>query len=276
VSKKHPINRLQKQLVNLISLEAAIEQKLEELVPAVSDNTEATTLLSGFLNLPRDQRKALETRLLALTDTGLGAEGPATIFIAGGLREVEEYPVSTALQLAHTMFNQAVIAYSMLLPLGTRFRDSPWLEDEGTSFHLANQHMENYTRAIQKTTHLLHDVLLSELDEEGYECQCGCPSCSAGVCLCSIAGRLYLSRAWEAGGSILEGGPIYVQLPKNGSAAAKAGLQKGDVILAGDNREIASIDNWFEVIDEVGPGEVVKLIVRRKSEETEETVNLHI
>lgn len=270
------LNRLHKQLVHLIALEAAIEQKLGELLSVVSDNPEAATLLRGFLCLPRDQRKALETRLLTLTETGLSTEDPAGIFAGGGLSEVEEYPVSTALQFAHTMFNQAVISYSILVPLGTRFRDSPWLADEGTSFHLANQHMKNYTRAIQKITHLLHDVLLSELNEEGYECQCGCPSCSAGVCLCSLAGRLYLSRAWDAAGPILENGPIYIQLPKQGSAAAKAGLHKGDLIVSGDSREIDSIDDWFEVIGEVGPGEAVKLNVRRNSEETVDLVNLHL
>jgi len=276
MGNERKLDRLQQQLVHLIALEAAIEQKLEELVSAVSENAEAITLLSGFLSLPRDQKKAIETRLLTLTETDPRTEDPATILVAGGLSEVEEYPVSTALQLAHTMFNQAVIGYSMLLPLGTRFRDSPWLEDEGTSFHLAKQHMENYTRAIQKITHLLYDVLLSELNEEGYECQCGCPSCSAGVCLCSIAGRLYLSLAWEAAGPILENGPIYVQLPRQGSAAANAGLQTGDLILSGDNREIDSIDDWFEIIDEVGPGEVVKLNIRRKSGEITDLVNLHL
>lgn len=110
--------------------------------------------------------------------------------------------------------------------MGTRFRDSHYLADEGTSFHLAKQHMENDTCAIREITHLLHDVLLSELNEEGYECQSGCSPCSTGVCLCSIAGRLFLSLAWEAAGPILAGGPIYVQLPKKESAAAKAGLKK--------------------------------------------------
>lgn len=276
MTNKHIPNRLQKQLVYLISLEAAIEQKLQELVPTVTDNAEATALFTDFLTLTGDQRKSLEKRLLTLTEIDPRTENSTTVFTAGGLSEVEDYPVSTALQLAHAMFNQAVIAYSMLLPLGTRFRDSPWLEDEGTSFHLAKQHMENYTRAIQRITYLLHDVLLSELNEEGYECQCGCSSCSAGVCLCSIAGRLYLSLAWEAAGPILENGPIYVQLPRQGSAAANAGLQTGDLILAGDNRAVDSIDDWFEVIDEKGPGDIVKLNVRRKSEGSEETVSLHL
>lgn len=53
-------------------------------------------------------------------------------------------------------------------------------------------------------------------------------------------------------------------------------IKKGDVILAGGNREIDSIDDWFDVIDEAGPGEVVKLNVRRELEETEEPVNLHL
>lgn len=201
--------------------------------------------------------------LLVLTETPPKTAGPATVIAAGGLSEAEEYPVSTALQLAHTIFNQAVIGYSMLVPLGTRFRDCHYLADEGTSFHSAKQYMENYTRAIQKITHLLHDVLLSELDEEGYEYQCGCPSCSAGICLCSKFGRRHLSLAWESAGPILEDGPIYVQLPKKESVTVNAGLQKGDVILTGDDREINSLDDWFEVIEKAKPGEIVKLNVLR-------------
>ncbi len=75
-------------------------------------------------------------------------------------------------------------------------------------------------------------LYLRELDDEGFECQCQCPSCGAGICLCSMAGRRYLSLAWEAAGPILKDGGIYVQLPKQNSAATKAGLQKGDGVVS--------------------------------------------
>ncbi|NCF64481.1 MAG: PDZ domain-containing protein [Chloroflexi bacterium] len=276
MSKKHPINRLQKQLVNLISLEAAIEQKLEELVPAVSDNAEVAALLSGFLSLPRDQRKALEARLSFLTDSPPEIEYPSAISFAGDVNEGKEYPVTGALQSAYTLFNQAVISYSVMHALATRFLDSPYAADEGTALHLARQHTHNYIQAIQQISRFLHDAVLWELDQEGLECECICPSCGVGICLCSMSGRAFLSKVWEEAGPILKDEGIYVQLPKRESPAAKAGLQKGDLILSGDDREIYTIEDMFEVINEAGPGGVVKMNVRRKSEETEETVNLHI
>ena len=271
MSTQNP-NRLEKQLVHLIALEAAIEQKLEVLIPEVSEHTGATALLTGFLALPGDQQQALETRLYTLSDTAPQMKVLATISVTGGLSEGEEYPVSTALQIVHTMFNQAVIGYSMLTPLGTRFLDSPYSADEGTSFHLAKQHMENYTQSIQQITRLLHDVLLWELDHEGFECQCQCPSCGAGACLCSMAGRLHLSRAWEGAGSFWEDGAIYVQLPKQGSAVAKAGLQKGDVIVAVANQEIESFGDLQSAIRNAEPGEEIQLSVRRSSNDLEEVV----
>jgi len=272
MSSAQNLNRLQKQIVHLIALEATIERKLEELIPLASEYDQATTLLSGFQSLPREQRQALEKRLDFLTEAAPQLRVPAMISVAGDFGEGEEYPVSKALQLAHTMFNQAVIGYSLLTPMGTRFLDSPYSADEGTSFHLAKQHMENYATAIQQITHLLHDVLLWELDSEGFECQCQCPSCGIGVCLCSIAGRLHLSLAWEAAGPILEGGAIYVQQPKQNSSAVRAGLQKGDVILAAGDEEIDSIGVLQSAIRDAEPGEDVHLTVRRRSNVVEEVV----
>jgi membrane-associated protease RseP (regulator of RpoE activity) len=272
---QHP-NRLQKQLARLIALEAAIEQQLKKLAPAAAEHAEATALLTGFQTLPEDHRQALETRLCVLTENAPPMEAPAAIYAVEGLSEGEAYPISTALQLAHTMFNQAVIGYSMLVSMGARFLDSPFSADEGTAFHLAKQHMGNYTQAIQQITHLLYDVLLAELDAEGFECQCQCPSCGAGVCLCSLAGRLHLSRAWEAAGPMLEDGAIYVQLPRQDSVAARAGLQKGDLVIAAGGYEIDSFGVIQGAIRDVGPGEDVQLTVQRKSEASEDVVYLHL
>ena len=61
-------NRLQTQLAHMIALEAAIEQRLEELIPEVSVHTGVTALLKGFQTLTRTQRQALETRLQTIAD----------------------------------------------------------------------------------------------------------------------------------------------------------------------------------------------------------------
>ncbi len=67
-SAKKP-DRLQTQLANIIALESTIEQTLLELIPEVSAHAETTALLSGFQDLARDQRQALETRLQSIADT---------------------------------------------------------------------------------------------------------------------------------------------------------------------------------------------------------------
>ena len=142
--KTHPKNRLHEQIGQMISLESAIEQKLGELIPEVSAHTAASALLTSFLSLPRDPRLALENRLHTLSEEAPQIISPGSVIVPGTMNEGENHPVSAALQLAHTIFNQAVIGYAVLVPLGTRFLDSSFIADQGTSFHLAKQHMQNY------------------------------------------------------------------------------------------------------------------------------------
>ncbi len=106
------------------------------------------------------------------------------------------------------------------------------IADEGTSYHLTRQHTQNYVQAIQQISRLLHDVVIWELDQEGLECQCICPSCGIGICLCAMAGRSFLSDTWVEAGPIADDEGVYVQLPKQNSAAAKAGLRRGNVIIS--------------------------------------------
>jgi membrane-associated protease RseP (regulator of RpoE activity) len=191
-------------------------------------------------------------------------------FAAKGLSEGENYPVSSALQIIYTLFNQAVISYSVLHPLSTRFLDSSWIADEGTSFHLTRQHTQNYFRAIHQISRLLHDVVLWELDREGSECRCICPSCGTGICLCALAGRSFLSDSWSETGSIANDEGIYVHPPKQNSAAAEAGLHAGDVILGAGTLEFESWEDMQGVIENAEPGEEIRLKVRRGLGKVEE------
>jgi hypothetical protein len=270
-------DRLQTQLAHMIALEAAIEQRLEALIPEVSDHAEATALLTGFQILSKEQRQALETRLHTITDNAPQVKDPPTGFAVNGLSEGGNYPVSTALQIIYTMFNQAVIGYSVLHPLSTRFMDSLLIADEGTSFHLTRKHTQNYIQAIQQISRLLHDVVLWELDRKGLECQCTCPSCGVGICLCAMAGRSFLSTAWVEAGPIvrMDDEGVYVHLPKQNSAAAKAGLCSGDVILAADGQEFESYVDLQSAVRNGKPGEEIRLRVRRGSDELEEVTVLH-
>ena len=268
-------NRLQTQLAHMIALEAAIEKRIEKLIPEVSGHAEAMDLLTGFQTLSKDQRQALETRLHAIADKAPQMKDPDTVFAANGLSEEGNYPVSTALQIIYTLLNQAVIGYSVLHPLSTRFLDSALIADEGTSFHLTRQHTQNYVQAIQQISRRLHDVVLWELDREGLECQCICPSCGVGICLCAMAGRSFLSTTWVEAGPIADDEGVYVHLPKQNSAAAKAGLRGGDVILAAAGKEIESFGDLQSAVKKGEPGEEIRLKVRRGSDELEEVDVVH-
>ena len=270
-SRQNP-NRLQTQLAHMIALEAAIEQRLEELIPGVSAHAGVTALLTGFQTLSKDQRQALETRLRTIADNAPQMKDPATGFAANGLSEGRNYPVSTALQIIYTMFNQAVIGYSVLHSLSTRFLDSALIADEGTSYHLTRQHTQNYVQAIQQISRSLHDVVIWELDQEGLECQCICPSCGVGICVCAMAGRSFLSDTWVEAGPIADDEGVYVQSPKQNSAATKAGLRRGDVILAAGGQEIESYGDLQSAVRNAEPGEEIRLTVRRGSDELEEVV----
>ena len=270
MSRTQNPNRLLTQLAHMIALEAAIEQRLEELIPEVSDHAGVTALLTGFQALARTQRQALETRLQTIADAVPLSKGTTVVLPVDRLSQEADYPISTALQIVYTIFNQAVIGYSALHPLATRFLDSLFIADEGTSYHLARQHTQNYVQAIQQISRLLHDVVIWELDQEGLECQCICPSCGVGICLCAMAGRSFLSDTWVEAGPIADDKGVYVQLPKQNSAAAKAGLRRRDIILAAGGQEIESYGDLQSAVRNAEPGEEIRLTVRRDSDVLEE------
>lgn len=265
-------NRLHKQLTNMIALESAIEQRLEKLMPEITEHPEATALLSGFLGMSREHRTALETRLNTLTGSETESIGRAITHAVPGHQAGAEYPVSSALQQVYTLLNQAIFGYSVLHPLATRFMDSIFSDDEGTSYYLTRQYTQNYVQAIQQISRLIHDVVLWELDREGYECQCICPSCGVGICLCSMAGRTFLSQVWQEAGPIFDDVGIYVQQPKQNSAAVAAGLHRGDIILAADGQEIKDFLEIQGVIRNTEPGGDIRLRVRRESDEPAEII----
>ena len=273
-SRQNP-SRLETQLTHMLALETAIEQRLEELAPEVSDHAEATALLTRFHTLSRDQRRALEARLKALAGNELPSSESMAIYASTKPPEGAVYPVSSFLQEIYTLYSQAVIGYVTLGSLSTRALDSWFIADEGTSAHLARQHISNYVGAIQEISRLINDVVLWELDRDGLECQCICPSCSVGVCLCSTGWRSILSSAWSEAGPIANEEGIFVQHPRQDSAAAHAGLVRGDVIIATGGDKIESLGDMQNAVSHSQPGEEICLTVRRDSGELEEIALVH-
>jgi len=267
--------RLLSQLAILIDHEATIEQRLDELIPAVAGHAIVRALLEGFRVMSRDHRQALETRLNTLTGRKPPYVETATVYTVGDPADAEEYPVSSALQKIYTLYNQELIGYALLGWLASRELDSSCVADEGTSQHLAVQHTIDYVTAVQRISRLINDVFLWELDSDGAECQCCCPSCSAGICLCAAWWRNVLSEAWSEAGPINNDIGIYVQQPKQGSAATQAGLVRGDLILAVNGAEIKSSGDLQRALRNCPPGKAIHLTVRRQSGQQEVIALVH-
>lgn len=263
-------NRLLSQLLKMIALENAIAQQLEGLLAKVESHAEVTALLTKFQSMAANQRQALETRLQDIGGKLATSNDPLATFFARGLSEEENYTVSTALQVAYTMFNQTIIGYAVLHPLATRYADSLVVAEEGTSYHLCREHGQNYIDAVQKIFHLLPDVILWELDQEHLECQCTCPSCGVGVCVCALAGRSFLRDAWAEAGPIAADVGVFVQTPRQNSAASKIGLHLGDVILFANALKIETYGDLQNVVRETESGGDIRLTILRSNDVKED------
>jgi len=256
-------NRLHKHMADMVALEDAIEQVLARCIPEVADHATVSTLLREFHTMVKGQLYALDARLQTLAHNIPIPESAVTVFSAGGYNDGHEHRVSAILQMVYTIFNQAVIGYATLQPLAHRFRESWVVAADGTAAHLARQHTQNYVHAIQQIGRLLHDVVVWELDNAGLECQCTCPSCGLGVCLCAVSARTILSDAWATAVPIAVDDGIYVHPPRQGSPAAKAGLRHGDSIVAADGQETRLYGVLQTVVRDHNTGEKIQLTIRR-------------
>jgi S1-C subfamily serine protease len=63
---------------------------------------------------------------------------------------------------------------------------------------------------------------------------------------------------------------VYVQLPKQNSPAAKAGLRKGDVIVGANGGEFKSFWDIFSVLENTKSGEQIRWMLRRDPDVVEE------
>ena len=137
---------------------------------------------------------------------------------------------------------------------------------------MAEAHTRSYVRALHRISQILHNVVLWELDREGEVCQCTCPSCGHGICLCSQSPRKTLSDIWMEAGPISQDESVYVHLPRPGSPAAAAGLKPGDRILEADGRKLESHSVLQQVISGHSSGDSVTLRVQRVSGDIEDVV----
>jgi hypothetical protein len=253
-------------MISTVALEARIEQGLAQWLEEVAEHPQVETLFKEFHDMVKSQRETLEARLRTVVSNVPDFDNSTTVAPISEAGPGSEYPVSAALQNLYTMFSRVIMAYTTLQPLTLRFRDS-WVASEENTAIIVKEHTSNYAAALQKINQLIHDVVVWEMDQEGLECTCACASCSLGVCLCATASRTLLGHAWDEAGPIVVDKGITVLPPRSESAALKAGLRGGDIILAADGHEL---DKWADIFDPIQThesGESIEFHVHRESGE---------
>lgn len=259
-------SRLHGHMATMVAIEHAVEQQIEKFLNGVTYNSEVATLLKDLHELTSNQRQALAARLQAIAPNVPVPETPSMITPFEGLYDSARYPASAALVTLYTLFEQVVIGYSILMVLARRAADSSIRGTENTD-DIVQEHMRDSAAAVQKIVRLLPGVLVAELEQEGQECQCSCPSCGLGICLCAVSTRRMLEMAWMDAGPIYTPEGILMVTPRSRSAAAQASLQKGDVVLAIDGKDIESIPMLQETIRNHKSGEEIYFQVQQKSGE---------
>jgi hypothetical protein len=264
-------NELQQLLGDMVTVERHMERLLERQLLEVAANRNVAEAVGRFHQMVRSQREALEQRLESIE----GKESsfptriaPAPYAVAQEAHhEGSAQAVSRALHTLYTAFNHAALGYTMLHAVATRFFDS---QAEGNTADLAEAHLRGYAAAAQEINQTISDAVVWEQSQRGQECQCLCPSCHLGICLCAPHGTSTVNQAWRDTSPPVPSGGIWVRPPRGGSAAARAGLREGDRIVAVDDQQIASdvdTQSMQSAIRKHQSGEEIRLRVRRAADE---------
>ncbi|MEE8488093.1 MAG: LuxR C-terminal-related transcriptional regulator [Gemmatimonadota bacterium] len=268
-------DRLRTALIALMDIEATIQATLVDSRRLVELHPAASTRVEEIEALARDHIGTIRARLGAASNGHITL--PANPASARSDRDwlSDLHPVSTSLRIAYALLNEAIIGYSMIQPIASRFRDSWLASDEGTTGHLARQHTQDYVAAAGWIMEMIHDVVIWELDAGGLECLCTCPSCSIGVCVGPASSRSIVAQAQSAVLPVEARPGIHVHRPRTGSAAAEAGLRRGDVIMAVNGTRIDSISRLQTEVRNHQPGHRMKFRVQRGTEEFSTDVIRH-
>lgn len=264
------VPRLHRHIAAMLALEQAIEHQLDSLSTRNDDDAVAAgpleTLLSNLRELTAVQRVALTARLRAIAPDI--ATPHLTAPISSFQRLVtDQHPASAALFAVHGAYSQAVIGYAVLMELANRAADNVERLGPDNTAELARQHMRAYVGAVRDIVRTIPRVVIDELESAGQECQCICPSCALGVCVCGLALRRQLAMAWADAGPIDAVAGIELVRPRQGSPAERGGLREGDLLLAVDGVEIESIPMLQEAIRGHPAGDEMVFRAKRGAEE---------
>ncbi len=258
-------DRLRTALIELMDVEMMIQTTLANSTKQVEPHPQARACMAEIEALAGDHIDAILARINSASDDAFTAPAHPSLARSGGTWLSDFHPISSSLRQTYALLNEAIIGYSMIQPIATRFRDSPMAADTGTTAHITRQHTQDYLAAAGRILDVIHEAVIWELNQGGLECSCSCPSCGLGVCLCSVSSRGILNSAWASSAPNPADG-IMVQRPRTESPAAISGLREGEVVKAVDGQSIHTTADLQSAISEHSVGEKFTLQLERDGE----------
>jgi hypothetical protein len=239
-------------------LETHLAESLARLSAETSRYLEAPMIIGELRSRASTQRDALQTHLQTVSDTEIPPVGTAVAAALEHTPQPDANGTVAALRAVAAELTEIAFGYAVLHALAHRSFDV-------ATANLADQHRTNYLDAAQLIHQALGDVAVEELQDVGHVCRCQCPACGPGICICwHVHGGSNIAATTAEG--------IVVRTPRAGSNAERAGLRRGDVILAVGDHEVRSYEEVRQQMAEHQPGESVKLRVRRGIGEPEDLI----
>lgn len=259
--------RLHRHLAAMAALERSIEQRIDRVLAEGLDDAGVVALLEDLRHSADKRREVLTARLKEIAP-GVDPPDPVSAILPlEAVYEGNRYRASGVLLGLHAFFSQSVLGYAVLIELSFRAADSVEALGPRNTGDLAWEHMRTAAATIQEVCRMLPYVVVSELEEEGSECRCPCPTCGLGICGCPLAFRRRLDIAFAEAGPIEKWPGLRMVRPRSGSSAAQAGLRKDDLLTAVDGKEIDSIPMLQETIRSHDSGERIQFRVEGNSGE---------
>lgn len=261
--------RLHRHAAAMLALEQRIAEELDALSQRADDGAageELVSLLNALRQLTAGQRQALDARLQAVASGAQLPELAAPVSSFHRFEATDNFATATIFAL-HGLYGEAVLGYAVLFELANRAGDNGERLGPHNTAELARQHMRAYVAVLRDIIWMLPHLVIDEEERDRQECECICPSCGLGVCLCWLAFRRQLAMAWADTPPFDALAGIEMVRPRSGSAADRAGLQKGDVLVAIDGTEIESLPMLQEAIKGHPLGHEIAIEVQRATGE---------
>jgi class 3 adenylate cyclase len=267
--------KVRDQILAMVGVERQIVAALEKISVPLQGHAASSALLSRIRAMAEDHIEALRIRMMGIatrdSELTLATAPSATSPLEAGLPQSP----TAALQVLYALLSQATFGYSVLHVVAHRQLDSSWAIEEGNTADLAEELLRDYARTLEVLDTMSSEVVVWELNKDGLECLCVCPSCGLGICLCwthGTATTIDARRPVLAPGAPSPGVGLTVAPPRTDSVALLAGLDRGDAIVAIDDQPVgrdgdlaATIKGFQKAISTHGAGDTIRLKVRNPS-----------